>query len=277
MEYLSAEAWVGNCHEMASPQSLVPLTKYFFFPGFTAETGGLLREADLFSRRQVFQQDKAHAGSFLAKVDVDSAPTDCRISLFCYDNAPVLALFGKLVRQSKRKMFCLVPEGVAQKAVSTFLGQSAVAGAKRTEGALTVQVIPMVDQDDYDRLLWSCDLNFVRGEDSFVRAQWAARPFVWQIYPQDEDAHVSKLTAFFECYAFGLPSYAASVARDAWWLWNGMHDEGMGEPLSSWEMLLQALPELTEYGLKWADDLGKAEDFTSAFIRFVCNLRCAIE
>ncbi|MDB5942884.1 MAG: hypothetical protein JWQ13_2450, partial [Ramlibacter sp.] len=44
--------------------------------------------------------------------------------------------------------------------------------------------------------LWSCDFNFVRGEDSQVRALWAGRPFAWQIYPQHDDAHHAKLHAF---------------------------------------------------------------------------------
>ena len=273
MEYLSAEAWVGGCHKMASPQSLVPLVKYFFFPGFTPETGGLLREADLFSRRRAFQQDRVHARAFLAKMDVEFMPEDCLVSLFCYENAPVSALFENWAWQDKKKVFCLVPEGVAQKAVGAFLGQPAIAGARRMEGALTVQVIPMMDQDDYDRLLWSCDLNFVRGEDSFVRAQWAARPFVWQIYPQDEDAHVFKLAAFLERYALGLPSHVAPMVREAWQLWNGWCENEHAEPDFSWEMLLRVLPELTEYSVQWADELGKAEGFASALVRFIRNMR----
>ena len=63
-------------------------------------------------------------------------------------------------------------------------------------GALTVRVLPFIPQPDYDQLLWSCDLNFVRGEDSFVRAQWAGKPFIWHIYPQDENLHHKKLKAF---------------------------------------------------------------------------------
>ncbi len=53
--------------------------------------------------------------------------------------------------------------------------------------------LPWLTQTDYDRLLWACDLNFVRGEDSLVRALWAGAPFVWQIYAQDDGAHAVKL------------------------------------------------------------------------------------
>ena len=34
LEYLSAEAWVTGCHALPSPHPRLPLTRYFFFPGF---------------------------------------------------------------------------------------------------------------------------------------------------------------------------------------------------------------------------------------------------
>ena len=58
----------------------------------------------------------------------------------------------------------------------------------------------LVSQPDFDRLLWCADLNFVRGEDSFVRAAWAARPLVWQIYPQHDQVHLDKLEAWLARY-----------------------------------------------------------------------------
>jgi uncharacterized repeat protein (TIGR03837 family) len=81
-------------------------------------------------------------------------------------------------------------------------------GNVATRGALTVRVLPFVPQPDYDKLLWACDLNFVRGEDSFVRAQWAGKPFIWHIYPQDENLHHKKLRAFLQRYAAALPGLA---------------------------------------------------------------------
>ena len=66
-------------------------------------------------------------------------------------------------------------------------------------------MLPLLTQRDYDHLLWACDLNFVRGEDSFVRAQWAGAPFVWQIYPQDDGAHAAQ--------ARGLPRPLSATAR----------------------------------------------------------------
>ena len=51
----------------------------------------------------------------------------------------------------------------------------------------------------------------VRGEDSFVRAQWAALPFVWQAYPQADAAHLTKVAAFLDRYCIGLPLSATAA------------------------------------------------------------------
>jgi uncharacterized repeat protein (TIGR03837 family) len=48
--------------------------------------------------------------------------------------------------------------------------------------------------------LSQCDFNIVRGEDSFVRAQLAGKPFIWHIYPQEDRAHEVKLAAFLDLY-----------------------------------------------------------------------------
>lgn len=90
---------------------------------------------------------------------------------------------------------------------------TAKAGDLLHSGNLTIKLLPMTDQAGYDRLLWSCDLNLVRGEDSFVRAQWAARPFLWHIYPQEEQAHMVKLDGFLDYYLAKLPTATGQWLR----------------------------------------------------------------
>jgi uncharacterized repeat protein (TIGR03837 family) len=63
---------------------------------------------------------------------------------------------------------------------------------------LSISYLSLMPQTQYDALLHRCDLNFVRGEDSLVRALWAGKPFVWQIYPQGDGAHAAKLDAFLD-------------------------------------------------------------------------------
>jgi uncharacterized repeat protein (TIGR03837 family) len=81
---------------------------------------------------------------------------------------------------------------------------------------LRVSLLPLLSQTDFDQLLWTCDLNFVRGEDSLVRALWAGRPFVWQIYPQDDGAHRPKLAAFLDALD------APPLLRNLHAQWNGL-------------------------------------------------------
>ncbi len=94
--------------------------------------------------------------------------------------------------QSTTPVICMAPQGKLLPQVQTWQAHHA------EQGALEVQYLPFLPQHKYDDLLASCDLNFVRGEDSFVRAQLAGRPLVWHIYPQAEDAHLTKLQAFLE-------------------------------------------------------------------------------
>ncbi|CAM4254652.1 elongation factor P maturation arginine rhamnosyltransferase EarP [Bordetella muralis] len=207
LEYLSAEPWVESCHGLPS-QRPDGLTKYFFFPGFTPSTGGLLREPGLSAERDAFQASRDQQESFLRALGLgDDALkhwlTGARlVSLFCYPQAPIAALV-KALADDARPSLLLVPEGVAPSLEQTLAPGEHVRIAR----------VPFVPQPDFDRLLWCADLNFVRGEDSFVRAAWAARPLVWQIYPQEENVHLEKLEAWLTRYP--APAEAQAAIR-AW-------------------------------------------------------------
>jgi len=225
LEYLSAEPWVGGCHGLPSPHPRLPLTKYFFFPGFAPGTGGVLFERGLAGRRLAYQSDADGVARFLASLGVPPRTQDEQlVSLFCYPQAPVAALLDAWAGGG-RPVRALAFAGTA---AADVLAARGLAGGRR-DGALTAQVLPFLAQDDYDRVLWSCDWNFVRGEDSFVRAQWAARPLVWQAYLQAGDAHRLKVEAFLARY-FGHadPGTSANLGT-LWAVWNGFAAaEGLG-------------------------------------------------
>ncbi|NEX61526.1 elongation factor P maturation arginine rhamnosyltransferase EarP [Noviherbaspirillum galbum] len=266
LEYLSAEAWVEGCHKMVSRHPSLGLVKHFFFPGFTAATGGLPVERDLAARRAAFQSRPENGKAFLASLGVQVPDGALTVSVFCYPGAPLDALLQKVGRDNNGKeppVLLLVPEGVAREAVERFLGQPAHAGASGWRGAAGVHVLPFVEQGDYDRLLWSCDLNLVRGEDSFVRAQWAARPFVWHIYPQDDGAHWTKLDAFLSRFTAGLAPDDAAILRAMWSAWNGGGDL---EP--AWTSFLAARERLAMHALQWSGTLAKNGDLAAKLIQF---------
>ncbi len=268
LEGLTAEEWVEGCHTLPSSHPQLPLTKHFFFPGFTGKTGGLLREAGLDEQRRQFQAEPAAMAAFLAQFGVTPAEmASLKVSLFCYAHAPVAALLDVWQQGGAgQRVTCLVPEGVASDAVRAFLGAEAKAGAAATRGALTVRVLPFVPQPDYDQLLWACDLNFVRGEDSFVRAQWAGRPFIWHIYPQDDCLHHKKLRAFLQRYAADLASLSAFSLH-----WNGADDSA--DVAARWPALRGNLEQITSRAAQWQRQMLALGDMSSNLLKFSAALR----
>ena len=265
LEYLSAESWVEGCHGLPSPHPTLPLTKYFYFPGFTSKTGGLLLEQDLLARRDDFPN---HAAAFWQSIG-RAIPDEntLKISLFAYENA---ALSGLLSAWAKgcQQVLCLVPEGrILPQVIEYFdsLGTNLLPNAKLVRinshpqkrelhhGNLTVQILPFVSQEQYDNLLWACDINFVRGEDSCVRAQWAAKSFVWQIYPQDDGAHWAKLEAFLTLYHSDAPELATAT-RVFWQAWNTGDATVIAQ---TWENFAAIRKPLHLHALHWANCLSR--------------------
>jgi uncharacterized repeat protein (TIGR03837 family) len=270
LEYLSAEDWVAGCHGLPSPHPRLPLVKHFFFPGFAAGTGGLLREDGLLARRAAFQSDPAAMASYWSRLGLPPRRADeLRLSLFSYANVATLDLLAAWQR-SPSPVTGLVPEGTAVAVLAgAEFGFSPEAGGHIHRGNLAIYVLPFLEQDDYDRLLWACDLNFVRGEDSFVRAQWAARPFVWHIYPQQDDAHHAKLNAFLDLYCADLAPQAAGAVRRLWHGWNGMG--ATGDIGAGWKTFLEYLPALQAHGLHWVEHLAKWGDLAGNLEKFIAT------
>jgi uncharacterized repeat protein (TIGR03837 family) len=256
LEYLSAEGYVERSHRLPSPQLAGPgrgLTKHFFYPGFTAGTGGLIREPDLASRQRVFDPAAWRRAQGIAADDGERC-----VSLFCYANPALPALIDAL---ADAPTLLLVTPGLAARQVQAMLGSSGRRGALRT------QFLPALTQTDYDHLLWSCDLNLVRGEDSFVRAQWAGRPFLWQVYSQHDGVHAQKLTAFNDRFLAGAPADLATGVRTAMAAWNGLAGAAIDEPA------LPPLPAWTDHCRAWRERLLALPDLTSSLRAFVREAR----
>ncbi|MFZ2853354.1 MAG: elongation factor P maturation arginine rhamnosyltransferase EarP [Rhodocyclaceae bacterium] len=271
LEYLSAENWVAGCHALPSPHPRLPLTKYFFFPGFTPDTGGLLREKDLLARRQAFDASPELQAGFWRELGFAAPNADAlTISLFAYENPAILSLLQGCAT-ARGQTCCLLPVSRALPEVEAFCGQALRPGDTIHRGALEIRIVPFVEQSRYDPLLWACDLNFVRGEDSFVRAQWAARPMVWHIYPQQDDAHLVKLDAFLDLYCAGLPAGMADELRKLWHAWNAGAKPTEAAAVSwraLWDEFLVNLPLLRTHSRRWAEQLAGQEDLSSALVRF---------
>lgn len=235
LEYLSAESWVGEHHLLPSPNPNLPLTKYFFFPGFTPDTGGLIREQDLLSERDGF-----------ISANVTS---DFRVFLFGYRNAAADNLIEAITRL-KTGVRCTVPEGAL---------------AEMLSNDPAIEKIQFTPQQDFDHLLWRHDVLFVRGEDSFVRAQWAAKPFIWQIYPQSENTHWVKLNAFLAIYCDGLANEPEAALRELWRAWNAEDNANIG---AAWRHFMAHLPVLQSHATAWSKKLADMPDLAANLLSF---------
>ena len=214
LEYLSAEPWVESHHLLCSPQS-GGLNKVFYFPGLTEKTGGLLRERDLLARRDAFVAE--HSEYWQTCTGFEPAPHALKISVFGYEHLPLMQWLPALVR-GEPTIQLAVTAGKAQIAFENAwaqLGYTPSENGRYAQGNLSAVFLPMLSQTEYDQLLWSADINAVRGEDSLVRAIWAGKPFLWDIYKQDDGAHWDKLRAFCVAYT----RQADALSADIWTQW----------------------------------------------------------
>ncbi len=263
LEYLSGEDWVADFHLRPSPHPRHALMKTFFFPGLGKGTGGVLKEGDLDARRAAFETSPdARDTWWQAKTGGASPSKDATvISLFAYENPAVDSLLEQW-RDANHEIVLLVPEGRISGAIARFFGlPTFAAGAQATRGSLRAHALAFTDQPGYDELLWASDINFVRGEDSFVRAQWAAKPFVWHIYPQADDAHLPKLDAALAHYAHGLPADARTALGRFWHAWNGN-----GTP--DWSDWQRHRARLDARAAAWARELASIGDLAGNLAGF---------
>ena len=257
LEYLSAERYVERSHALASPQMSGPargLTKWFFYPGFTAATGGLMREAGLEAEQAAFDREAWLAGNGL-----ELASGERLVTLFCYPGAPVDRLVASLAADGRPTLLATAP------GAATVATRAALA----SPSSLRQVALPWLPQPAFDRLLWAADLNVVRGEDSWVRAQWAGKPFFWQAYPQDDGAHGPKIATFLNLALAGAEACAADALRAWTAAWNGLDDPA--SPLPAWTP--ETLAATAAAARAWRDRLRGSTDLASRLLAFVQEKR----
>ena len=261
LEYLSAEPYVERSHALASPQMSGPgrgLAKWFFYPGFTLRTGGLLREPALRAEQAVFDRE-----AWLAAQGIAPRADERLVSVFCYPGAPADRLLASLAADGRPTVLATAP------GAATGAARAALATLGEGSSTLRQHPLPWLAQPEFDRLLWAADLNFVRGEDSWVRAQWAGRPFVWQAYPQDDGAHGAKIGAFLDLALAMAEPAAAEHLRDWTAAWNALDDASA--PLPAWTA--ESLAATGVVARAWRDRLTVAADLVSRLLAFVREKR----
>ena len=266
LEYLSAEPYVARNHGLKSLVNsglALGLHKVFYYPGFTPDTGGLLREPDLLQRQAEFDRT-----TWLKQQGIDWQG-EILISLFCYEPPALAQLLDDLSQNGiqGQPVRLLVTAGRATEAVKAATAlkttqKNLEIGLQPNEyerNQLSFSYLPWLSQIDFDHLLWSSDINFVRGEDSMVRAIWAGKPFVWQIYPQHDGAHGLKLEAFLDMLT------VSPDLRAFYMVWNSLSNHALP--------LLTDLPAWLLSAKSGLDRLALQRDLTSGLIEYAVKNR----
>ena len=262
LEHLVTEPWAAEVHGLSSPHPRLPLTARWCVPGFEPHSGGLLREEPLpppFARSCARTQPCDTLPSSAASPLTPSSPPLWphslplpldryrHISLFCYPDAPLGGFLTALAADPTPTLIWVPPE--ASRAAL------AAHGIALTDTPLPwpetphrFEPIPFLPPDAYDQLLAFCTLNWVRGEDSFLRAQWAARPFVWSPYRRPDGAHATFAAAFRARFRgdWPLADTEPAIADPATWQRAFATLPAWEAHCWRWRQTLLALPSLVD-------------------------------
>jgi uncharacterized repeat protein (TIGR03837 family) len=228
LEYFSAEAAALHNHGLPSPVMSGPakgMTKWFYYPGLTEGSGGVMGGLSAMTNSDLTGSDEKHA---------PHQPSALKISLFCYEPAS-LGLWLEQLNELPQSVVLSVTAGRATQAVRQVLK------AWSDPTKFVIEELPYLSHPGFDAMLAAQDLNLVRGEDSLIRAIWAGKAFLWQIYPQDDGVHHAKLEAFLKT------THAPDVVVQAHLAWNA--DQPTPLPLLSpfnmaeWTAWAQALQQ----------------------------------
>ena len=187
LEYFSAEKWVDDFHLQESFLG-GNLKKNFFIPGLSEKSGGILLDNEFLERKKKVEANKEY---YLEKFEIKEK-YDLIGSVFSYEKN-----FDSLIEELKKldkKVILLILSEKTQKNFIKYFDNG------NNYDKIKFVKLPFFTYDKYEELLALCDFNLVRGEDSFVRALLLGKPFLWHIYPQDENTHIKKLESFLEKY-----------------------------------------------------------------------------
>jgi uncharacterized repeat protein (TIGR03837 family) len=192
-------------------------------------------------------------------------PGELVVFLFSYPSAPLIDLV-RAMSVSPRPVRCLIPVGRSADICTQAQQQCHDIDLN---GNLRLNVVPFVDQVRFDQILAACDVVFVRGEDSFVLAQRLVRPFIWQIYPQQDGVHQKKLDAFLALYTDGLDAATAKAVRGLWDAWNSAPAAPTLE--IAWPDFIAHLETVSSHARSWDRKLAALGDFAANLEEFIAE------
>lgn len=272
-EYLSAEDWTAAVHALPSLQA-DGSAKFFWLMGFDAHSGGLLREVGYSAARNAFEHDTAAQQAFKRRYGLPENPHGPNWLLFAYDH-PRWADWLQMWRHAGRPLTLWL----AGEQIMASLHRAGILGPNDlvTEGShlywhtLRLCRLPFVPQAEFDHLLFLAEGAIVRGEDSFVRAQWAGLPFWWHIYPQQQQAHLAKLHAFWQRAAQDWPAPLRQAHQALSQDLNGGDDLTPTARLAAWQTLHAHASHWRQHSHAWSHTLHAQSSAVERLALFMQN------
>ena len=199
LEYLSAEDWIEDFHLQSSPLGRGKLKKVFFMPGFTEKSGGVIADSNYLERIQrVLENKEFYEKKYLS--DIEDRENKIIGTLFSYEKnfTPLLEDLKKL----DKDVVILAMGEKTQDSLRKILKNFSIEDFRNSlkYGKIEIRFLNFLNQEEYEELINIVDFNFVRGEDSFIRAVLTGKPYMWHIYCQEEYAHMDKIEGFLDKY-----------------------------------------------------------------------------
>lgn len=199
LEYLSAEDWIEDFHLQSSPLGRGKLKKVFFMPGFTEKSGGVIADSNYLERiQQVLENKEFYEKKYLS--DIEDRENKIVGTLFSYEKnfTPLLEDLKKL----DKDVVILAMGEKTQDSLRKILKNFSIEDFRNSlkYGKIEIRFLNFLNQEEYEELINIVDFNFVRGEDSFIRAVLTGKPYMWHIYCQEEYAHMDKIEGFLDKY-----------------------------------------------------------------------------
>ncbi|MBU3842188.1 MAG: elongation factor P maturation arginine rhamnosyltransferase EarP [Candidatus Fusobacterium pullicola] len=199
LEYLSAEDWIEDFHLQSSPLGRGKLKKVFFMPGFTEKSGGVIADSNYLERIQrVLENKEFYEKKYLS--DIEDRENKIIGTLFSYEKnfTPLLEDLKKL----DKDVVILAMGEKTQDSLRKIFKNFSIEDFRNSlkYGKIEIRFLNFLNQEEYEELINIVDFNFVRGEDSFIRAVLIGKPYMWHIYCQEEYAHMDKIEGFLDKY-----------------------------------------------------------------------------
>ncbi|WP_297431824.1 elongation factor P maturation arginine rhamnosyltransferase EarP [uncultured Cetobacterium sp.] len=263
LEYLSGEDWIEGIHLMESPLGAGKLKKFFFMPGFTEKSGGVIVDSLFLNRKKsVLENKKFYLEKYIPEIDEKYFIG----TIFSYEKN-FLPLIDVLLKNGKENCLLILGEK-SQMSINKIIENLNITclseGIYKYENII-IKFMPFLEQEEYEELINLVDYNFVRGEDSFVRALLTGKPFVWHIYLQDEMAHMDKIDGFIKRYDETLKSLGLNKELD-------IHTKLLRDYNLRDSNSLELGSEKFDDFFKEFENISKLSQSYSEYIELKCNL-----